>query len=144
MFRLFDSSKYLTTLRWNISPCQKGETLVLIPLYNPSFHLWKSSKKSLDTATILSYNSCPRRSLDRINLHFVALYTRWLIKKGKKSEKISRFLVGMENFTFRDMHVGEKSMRKCAKIGCITPKYPELNEQAMDWFSQQRDQIFHL
>ena len=41
-FRLFDSSKYLTTLRSNISPCQKATTLILITLYNPSFHLWKS------------------------------------------------------------------------------------------------------
>ena len=48
-----------------------------------------------------------------------------MIKKGKKCEKISRFLVGMENFTFRDMHVGEKSTGKCAKMGCITPKYPD-------------------
>ena len=38
-FRLFDSFKYLTTLRSNISPCQKATTLILIPLYNPSFHL---------------------------------------------------------------------------------------------------------
>ena len=26
--------------------------------------------------------------------------------------KLSRFFVGMENFTFREMHVGEKSKRK--------------------------------
>ena len=26
--------------------------------------------------------------------------------------KLSRFFVGMENFTFREMHVGEKSMGK--------------------------------
>ena len=26
--------------------------------------------------------------------------------------KISRFFVGMENFTFREMHVDEKSMAK--------------------------------
>ena len=38
-FRLFDSSKYLTTLRSNISRCQKATTLILITLYNPSFHL---------------------------------------------------------------------------------------------------------
>ena len=42
VFRLFDSSKYLTTLRSNISRCQKATTLILITLYNPSFHLWKS------------------------------------------------------------------------------------------------------
>ena len=49
VFRLFDSSKYLTTLRSNISPCQKATTLILIPLYNLSIHLWKPSKKSLGT-----------------------------------------------------------------------------------------------
>ena len=126
VFRLFDSSKYLTTLRSNISPCQKATTLILIPLYNPSFHLWKSSKKNLflswmplKSATVTSFsqlhlsrNSCSKRSLDQINLHFLALYSRWLIKKGKKSEKLLRFVVGMENFTFREMHVGGNSMRK--------------------------------
>ena len=55
VFRLFDSSKYLTTLRSNISPCQKATTLILITLYNPSFHLWKSSKKSLGTTVFLSW-----------------------------------------------------------------------------------------
>ena len=49
VFRLFDSSKYLTTLRSNISPCQKATTLILITMYNLSFHLWKPSKKSLGT-----------------------------------------------------------------------------------------------
>ena len=52
---LFDSSKYLTTLRSNISPCQKATALILIPLYNLSFHLWKSSKKSLGTTVFLSW-----------------------------------------------------------------------------------------
>ena len=55
VFRLFDSSKYLTTLRSIISPCQKATTLILIPLYNPSFRLWKSSKKSLGTNVFLSW-----------------------------------------------------------------------------------------
>ena len=55
VFRLFDSSKYLTTLRSNISPCQKATTLILIPLYNPLFHLWKSSKKSLGATVFLSW-----------------------------------------------------------------------------------------
>ena len=54
-FKLFDSSKYLTTLRSNISRCQKATTLILITLYNPSFHLWKSSKKSLGTTVFLSW-----------------------------------------------------------------------------------------
>ena len=31
-----------------------------------------------------------------------------------------------------------------AKMGCFTPKFPELDEQAMEWFLRQRDQIFHL
>ena len=33
---------------------------------------------------------------------------------------------------------------KRAKMGRFTPKYPELDEQVMEWFSQVRDQIFHL
>ena len=35
-----------------------------------------------------------------------------IIKKAMKYEKRSRFFVGIENFTFREMHVGEKSMGK--------------------------------
>ena len=124
VFRLFDSSKYLTTLRSNISPCQKATTLILIPLYyNPSFHLWKVSKKYLGTtvfclgclvksATVTSFpqlhlsrNSGSRRSLDQINPHFIVLYTRWLIKRAKRCEKLSKFSVGMENFTLKEMHV---------------------------------------
>ena len=54
-FKLLDSSKYLTTLRSNISRCQKATTLILITLYNPLFHLWKSSKKSLGTTVFLSW-----------------------------------------------------------------------------------------
>ena len=34
------------------------------------------------------------------------------MKKGKKYEKLSIFFVRMKNFTFREMHVGEKSMGK--------------------------------
>ena len=74
--------------------------------------LLKSATMTSFSQPHLSRNSCFRRSLDEINLHFLALYTRWLIKKGEKCEKLSRFLVGMENFTFREMHVGEKSMGK--------------------------------
>ena len=33
-------------------------------------------------------------------------------KKGEKCEKPSRFFVGMENLTFREMHVDEKSVGK--------------------------------
>ena len=126
VFRLFDSSKYLTTLRSNISPCQKATTLILISLYNPSFHLWKPSKKSLGTivflslmpfkiaATVTSFsklhqsrNSGSRRSLDQINLHFLALYTRWLIKKAKKCEK--RFRIFCRNGEF---HVYRDACRR--------------------------------
>ena len=110
VFRLFDSSKYLTTLRSNISPCQKATTLILIPLYNHHFisenhqkNLWalpyfclgcllKSATVTSFSQLHLSRNSCSRRSLDQINLHFLALYTRWLFKKGEKCEKLSRFL----------------------------------------------------
>ena len=52
----------------------------------------------------LSRNSGSSRSLDQIKLHWMTCYTRWLItfslKETKKYEKLSRFLVGMENFTF--------------------------------------------
>ena len=37
-----------------------------------------------------------------------------------------------------------KMSARRAKMGRFTPKCPELDEQAMEWFSQQRDQIFHL
>ena len=33
-----------------------------------------------------------------------------------KCEKLSRFFVGKENFTFREMHVGEKSIRKSQRF----------------------------
>ena len=33
-----------------------------------------------------------------------------------KCEKLSRFFVGIENFTFREMHVGEKSIRKSQRF----------------------------
>ena len=130
VFRLFDSSKYLTTLRSNISRCQKATTLILITLYNPSFisenhykNLWallyfclgcllKSATVTSVSQLHLSRNSCSRRSLDKINLHFLAVYTRGLIKKAQKGEKLWRFFVGMENFTFKEMHVGAKSMGK--------------------------------
>ena len=137
VFRFFDSSKYLTTLRSNISRCQKATTLILITLYNPSFisenhykNLWALLYFCLGcllkSATVTSFSKLHLsrnqsgfgRSLDRINLHFLALHTRWLIKKAKKCEKLSRFFVGMENFTFREMHVGEKLM----PWGALTPK----------------------
>ena len=52
----------------------------------------------------LSRNSGSSRSLDQIKLHWMTCYTRWLItfsfKETKKYEKLLRFFVGMENFTF--------------------------------------------
>ena len=36
-----------------------------------------------------------------------------------------------------------KMSAKHANIGCFTPKYSELDKKVMEWFSQQRDQIFH-
>ena len=130
VFRLFDSSKYLTTLRSNISPCQKATILILIALCNPSFYLCKPSKKSLGTTVFLSWIPFKISDFDKFlsttpvtqfwlwpvtwqtNLHFLALHTRWLIKKAKKCEKLSIFFVGMENFTFREMHLSEKSIGK--------------------------------
>ena len=96
--------------------------------YNPSFYLWKASKKSLGTtvfclgclvksATVTSFsrshpsrNSGSRRSPDQINPHFIAVYTRWLIKKAKNCEKLSKFSVGMENFTLKKMHVARRNV----------------------------------
>ena len=37
-----------------------------------------------------------------------------------------------------------KMSARRAKKGRFTPKCPELDEQAMEWFSQQRDPIFQL
>ena len=37
-----------------------------------------------------------------------------------------------------------KMSARRAKMSHFTPKCPELDEQAMEWFSRQRDQIFHL
>ena len=130
VFRRFDSSKYLTTLRSTISPCQKAVTLILISFYNPSSHLWKPSKRYwelphfplgclLKSATVTSFsqlnlsrNSGSSWSLDQMNLHFLLFIQDDWSKKAKKCEKLSRFFVGMENFTFREMHVSEKSMGK--------------------------------
>ena len=36
-----------------------------------------------------------------------------------------------------------KMSAKRADMGRFTPKYSELDEKVMEWFSQQRDQIFH-
>ena len=54
-FDLFDSLKYLITLRSNIPPCQKATTLIWMPLSNPSLHLWKSLKNFLGTTIFLSW-----------------------------------------------------------------------------------------
>ena len=37
-----------------------------------------------------------------------------------------------------------KMSARRAKMGRFTPKCPELDEQAMEWFSQQRDRKSHL
>ena len=134
VFRLFDSSKYLTTLRSNISPCQKGVTLILIPVYNPSFisenhqkNIWELPNFSLGchlrSATVTSFsqlnlsrNSGSSWSLDQMNLHFLLFIQDDWSKKAKKCEKLSRFFVGMENFTFREMRVSEKSMGKSKRF----------------------------
>ena len=73
VFILFDSSKYLTTLRSNISPCQKGTTLVLFPLYNTSYHLWNHQKKSLGTTVFLSwmpFKSCVGWRLRQVSINY--------------------------------------------------------------------------
>ena len=134
VFRLFDSSEYLTTLSSNISPYQRATTLILFPFIiyhfiseNHEKNLWalpyfclgcllKSATATSFSQLHLSRNSGSSRSLDRINLHFLSLHTRWLIKKAMKCEKLSRFFVGIENFTFREMHVGEKSIRKSQRF----------------------------
>ena len=131
VFRLFDSSKYLTTLRSNIFPCQKATTLILILPFvihhfisaNHQKNLWalpyfclgyllKSATLTSFSQLHLQRNSGSGRSLDQTNLHFLALHTRWLIKKAKKCEKLSIFFVGMGNFTVIETHIGEKSMEK--------------------------------
>ena len=81
-----------------------------------SFQLGKDLLKSATVTSFsqlhLSCNSGSGWSLDQINLHFLALHTRRLIKKAKKYEKLSRFFVGMENFTLREIRVGENSVGK--------------------------------
>ena len=42
------------------------------------------------------------------------------MKKDKKCVKLSRFFVGMENFAFREMHVGEKSMGKSKRFSLLS------------------------
>ena len=37
-----------------------------------------------------------------------------------------------------------KMSARRAKMSRFTPKCPELDEQAMEWFSRQRDQMFYL
>ena len=104
-------------------PWDMWETIMWMYWVTPSWDLWalpyfclgcllKSATVTSFSQLHLSRSSCSRWSLDQINLHFLAFYTGGLIKKGKKCEKLSRFFVGMENFTFREMHVDEKSMGK--------------------------------
>ena len=102
VFRRFDSSKYLTNLRSNISPCQRGVTLILIPFIIHHLiseihqkNIWELPNFSLGcplrSATVTSFsqlnlsrNSGSSRSLDQMNLHFLAPHTRWLIKESSK------------------------------------------------------------
>ena len=82
VLRLFDSSKYLTTLRSNISPCWKAAILILIPLYNPWFRLCKSSKKSLGTIVFLSWMpfkiyDCDKFLLTTPVTHFLLSAVTW-------------------------------------------------------------------
>ena len=54
-------------IRSNISPFQKATTLILIPLYyNPSFHLWKVSKKIFGHYRILSWMPCKICDCDKL------------------------------------------------------------------------------
>ena len=121
VFRLFDSFKWLITLRSIISPCQKATTIILIPLYNPSFDFWNHQKHLwalpyfclgclLKSATVTSFyqlhlsrNSGPRRSLEQINPHSISLYTRWLIKEAKKVWTTVVFLTAA-NHNVRNAH----------------------------------------
>ena len=112
----------MITLRSIISPCQKATVLILIPLYNTSFDFWNHQKHLwalpyfclgclLKSATVtslsqlhLSRNSGPGRSLEQINLHSVALYTRWLIEEAKKMWATFESFFRNGKFTFREMH----------------------------------------
>ena len=38
----------------------------------------------------------------------------------KKCEKFLRFFIGLENFTFGEMHVGEKSMGKSWRFSLLS------------------------
>ena len=134
-FRLFDLSKYLTTRRSNFSPCQKAITLILIfPFIIDHFIFENHQKKSLGTAVFLCWMPLKNLRLWLVSLNYtyqailalaghltnqpalLPLYTRWLIKKAKICETPSIFFVGMENLTFRGMHVGEKSMGKSLRF----------------------------
>ena len=95
------------------------ESVMFVDRNNRDVVRFQLDKDLLKSATVTSFsqlhlscNSGSGRSLDQINLHFLALHTRRLIKKAKKYEKISRFFVGMENFALREIRLGEKSMGK--------------------------------
>ena len=115
VFRFFYSSKYLTTLRSNISLCQKATTLILIPLCTPSFRLWKPSKKSSGTIVFLSW--MPFKICDCNKFLSTTLVTQFLLEavtwpnkptlfsslyktidqENQKMWKLSRFFVGKKN-----------------------------------------------
>ena len=58
----------------------------------------------------LSHNSCSEQSLDQINLHLQDDLSRKL-KDVKNFQDFCRKME-MENFKFKEMHVGEKSTGK--------------------------------
>ena len=143
VFRLFDSSKYLTTLKSNISRCQKATTLILIiTLYNPLFHLWKSSKNLwalryfcrgclLKSATATSFsqlnlsrNSCSRRSLDKINLYFLLFIQDDWSRKGLTG------LITLETFSKLIVKAGVYQKRAQISVrGSSRELYPLLHRQ---------------
>ena len=112
VFRLCDSSKYLTTLGSNISPCQKATTLILKSLHNSSFHRWKKFQKYFEHHRIFVLDAFQNLRqwqvslnhtchtilaqcdhLTKYNLHFIlALYLRWLIKKDKNVKNFRDFM----------------------------------------------------
>ena len=61
-------------------------------------------------------NSCSRRSLDPINLHFLAVYTRWLIKKATNCEK-----------TFYNYTPDEVYRKTCHKIAGCSKSHPVIS-----------------
>ena len=107
VFRLFDSFKYLTTLRSNISPQlpERYNNNLNSPL--KSYFISENHQKNLwallnfclgcllKSATVTSFSVTCHAILavdsDQIYPNFLALLSRWLITKAKECEKLSRF-----------------------------------------------------